>query len=351
MRANMASKGLFIMSYRVIAALCGFAVVAGTGAVNAQQTLAAVKARGAVACGVTEGTTGFSAPDDRGVWMGFDADVCRAVAAVALGDAGKVRFTPTSAKDRFPALKSGEVDLLARNTTWTMSRDTSLGFNFGPITYFDGQGFMVRKALKVASINDLAGASICANAGSTTELNTADYFRSKGMKFEMVTFSTADETVKAYESGRCDVFTTDTSSIYALRLKFAKPDDHMVLPEVISKEPLAPVVRHGDDQWFDLVKWTVYALITAEELGVTSKNVDEMMKSTNPEVKRLLGVEGDFGKDIGVSKDWAYLAIKQVGNFGEMFDKYLGKDSRLGIDRGQNKLWNKGGLQYAPPIR
>jgi general L-amino acid transport system substrate-binding protein len=340
------------MTFRAaLAATCGLALTFAVGTADAQQTLTAVKARGQVICGVTEGTAGFSAPDDKGVWKGFDADVCRAVAAAIFGDPSKVRFTPTSAKDRFPALTSGEVDLLARNTTWTMSRDTSLGFNFGPVTYYDGQGFMVRKTLKVASLNELAGASICANAGSTTELNTADYFRSKNMKFEMVTFGTADETVKAYESGRCDVFTTDTSSLYAMRLKFAKADDHIVLPEVISKEPLAPVVRHGDDQWFDLVKWTVYAMLNAEELGVTSKNVDEMMKSTNPEVKRLLGVEGNFGEPMGVSKDWAFQIIKKVGNYSELFEQHLGKDSRLGIDRGLNRLWNKGGLQYAPPIR
>ena len=267
------------------------------------------------------------------------------------GDATKVKYVPLNAKDRFPALQSGEVDVLVRNTTWTGSRDSSQGMIFGAVNFYDGQGFMVRKKLGVASAKDLNGASICVQQGTTTELNLADFFRTNGMKYDSIAFAGGDETVKAYESGRCDAFTDDQSGLYAERLKLADPDDSIVLPEVISKEPLASAVRQGDDQWLNVVKWTQYAMIDAEELGVTTKNVDEMLKSENPDIRRLLGVEGDIGKGFGLPNNWAYSIIKQVGNYGESFDRNVGEASKLHIKRGLNALWSKGGLQYAPPIR
>ena len=314
-------------------------------------TLDDVKARGVLNCGSNTGLAGFGQPDAQGVWNGFDVDYCRAVAAAVLGDPTKVKFVPLSAKDRFTALQSKEVDLLVRNTTWTSSRDTSLGFNFTGITYFDGQGFMVRKKLKVNSALELSGASVCTQQGTTTELNLADFFRSKNMKFEAVVFATSDETIKAYDAGRCDVFTTDASGLYSERLRIANPDDHMVLPEIISKEPLGPAVRHGDDQWFDIVKWVHFGMLNAEEQGVTKANVEQMKTSTNPDVKRLLGADGDFGKSLGLAPDFMVNVIKGVGNYGEVFEKTVGAGSPLKIARGVNQLWNKGGLQYAPPIR
>jgi general L-amino acid transport system substrate-binding protein len=314
-------------------------------------TLDQVKAKGFVQCGVSQGVIGFSAPDDKGNWTGFDVDFCRALAAAIFNDANKVKYAPLSTKDRFTALQSGEVDLLSRNTTWTLSRDTSLGLNFAGISYYDGQGFMVKKSMKVNSALELSGATLCTQTGTTTELNLADFFRTNKMKYEVVAFATADETLRAYEGGRCDVFTTDVSQLFAQRLKLAKPDDHTILPEVISKEPLGPLVRHGDDQWFDLVKWVLFAMIDAEELGVSSKNVDEMTKSPNPEIKRLLGSEGKFGEALGLDNDWVVRIVKQVGNYSEVFDRNVGEGSLLKIERGLNRLWNKGGLQYAPPIR
>ncbi|MBS0247727.1 MAG: amino acid ABC transporter substrate-binding protein [Proteobacteria bacterium] len=314
------------------------------------QTLKQVKDRGVLNCGANGQLAGFGLPDAQGNWSGLDVDVCRAVAAAVLGDAKKVKFVPLTAKDRFTALQSGDVDLLARNTTWTESRDTTLGLNFTGVNYYDGQGFMVRKSLKVNSALELNGASVCVQQGTTTELNLADYFRANKMTLKSVTFADADQTVKAYDAGRCDAFTTDASGLYSERLRLAKPDDHIVLPEIISKEPLGPSVRHGDDQWFDVVKWVLFAMIDAEDLGVDSKNVDEMMKSTNPEIRRLLGVEGNFGEQLGLSKDCFYKIIKQVGNYGESFDRNVGAGSPLKIDRGLNKLWTKGGIMYAPPI-
>jgi general L-amino acid transport system substrate-binding protein len=314
------------------------------------QTLKAVKDRGSLICGVSQGLPGFSNPDDKGNWTGFDVDFCRAIAAAVLNDGTKVKFTPLSAKDRFEPLKTGDIDLLSRNTTWTLSRDVSYG-NFAGVTYYDGQGFMVRKALKVNSALELNGASVCTQTGTTNELNLADYFRANNMKYEVIAFGTGDETVKAYEAGRCDVFTTDISQLFAEKLKLANANDHVILPEVISKEPLGPLVRHGDDQWFDVVKWTHYAMINAEELGVSSKNVDEALKSNLPEIRRLLGVEGNFGEQLGLSKDWVVRILKQSGNYGEVFDRNLGPGSRLGISRGVNRLWTKGGIQYAPPVR
>ncbi len=315
------------------------------------QTLKTIKDRGMLSCGVSQGLPGFSAPDDKGNWTGLDVDVCKAIAAVIFDDPSKVKYVPTSAKDRFTALQSGEIDVLSRNTTWTISRDTSLGANFTGVTYYDGQGFMVKKSLKVNSALELNSASVCVQTGTTTELNLADYFKANNMKYEVIAFATNDEAVKAYESGRCDVFTTDQSGLYANRLKLASPDDHVVLPEIISKEPLGPMVRHGDDQWFDIVKWTLFAMVTAEELGITQKNVDDMLKSDKPEVKRVLGTDGNLGEQLGVTKDWVVRIVKAVGNYGESFERNVGSGSPLKINRGLNKLWTKGGLQYAPPIR
>ncbi len=315
------------------------------------QTLNQVKSRGVLQCGSNTGLAGFGQPDAQGNWTGLDVDYCRAIAAAIFNDASKVKFVPLSAKDRFTAVQSGEVDVLVRNTTWTMSRDTQLGLEFGPVNYYDGQGLMVRKKLKIASAMELSGASVCTQQGTTTELNLADFFRSNKLKYEVVAFASSDETIKAYDAGRCDVFTTDASGLYAERLKLTAPDDHIVLPEIISKEPLGAAWRHGDNQWGDIVKWVHYAMVNAEEFGVTKANVDEMVKSGNPDVKRLLGSEGKFGEAIGLTNDWAYRVIKLVGNYGESFDRNVGAGSRLKIARGVNALWSKGGLQYAPPIR
>ncbi|MDI1267358.1 MAG: amino acid ABC transporter substrate-binding protein [bacterium] len=328
------------------------AVAAGLSAQAASaQTLKTVKDRGMLSCGVSQGLPGFSSPDDKGNWTGLDVDICRAISAAIFNDATKIKFVPLSAKDRFTALQSGEIDVLSRNTTWTLSRDTSLGANFTGVTYYDGQGFMVKKSLKVNSALELNSASVCVQQGTTTEQNLADYFKGNNMKYEVIAFGTNDEAVKAYESGRCDVFTTDVSGLYADRLKLANPADHAVLPEVISKEPLGPMVRHGDDQWLDVVKWSLYAMITAEELGITQKNVDEMAKSDKPELKRVFGTDGNLGEQLGLTKDWVSRIVKAVGNYGESFDRNVGAGSKLGIARGINALWSKGGIQYAPPMR
>jgi general L-amino acid transport system substrate-binding protein len=328
------------------------ALAAGLSAQAASaQTLKTVKDRGQLSCGVSQGLPGFSTPDDKGNWTGLDVDICRAIAAAIFNDASKIKFVPLSAKDRFTALQSGEIDVLSRNTTWTLSRDTSLGANFTGVTYYDGQGFLVKKSLKVNSALELNSASVCVQTGTTTEQNLADYFKGNNMKYEVIAFGTADETVKAYESGRCDVFTSDVSQLYAERLKLANPADHVVLPEVISKEPLGPMVRHGDDQWFDIVKWTLYAMVGAEELGMTQKNVDEVAKSDKPEIKRAVGTDGNLGEQLGLTKDWLVRIVKAVGNYGESFERNVGSGSKLGIARGLNNLWSKGGIQYAPPIR
>ena len=337
------------MKKLLLTAVVGAALGMATGA--SAGTLDDVKAKGFIQCGVSQGLPGFSNPDSKGNWTGIDVDVCKAMAAAVFGDASKVKFTPLSAKERFTALQSGEIDVLSRNTTWTATRDTALGLNFAGVNYYDGQGFMVRKSLGVSSALDLSGAAVCTNTGTTTELNVADFFRSNKMPYEIVAFEKADEVVQAYDAGRCDVYTTDQSGLYAQRLKLAKPGDHIILPEIISKEPLGPVVRQGDDQWFNLTKWTLFAMINAEELGVTSANVDEMKTSKNPAIKRLLGTEGKFGENLGVSNDWAYNIIKQVGNYGESFERNVGPKTPLAIARGKNALWSKGGLQYAPPIR
>jgi general L-amino acid transport system substrate-binding protein len=333
-----------------IASILALAVIFTAHSASAQ-TLKTVKDRGMLNCGSNGTLAGFGLPDAQGNWSGLDVDVCRAVAAAIFNDANKVKFVPLSAKDRFTALQSGEVDVLTRNTTWTSSRDSSLGLNFTGVDYYDGQGFMVRKALKVNSALELNGASVCVQQGTTTELNLSDFFRSHNMQLKSVTFATANEAVKAYDAGRCDAYTTDASGLYAERLRLANTNDHIVLPEIISKEPLGPVVRHGDDQWFDIVKWALFAMINAEELNITSKNIDEMTKSTNPEIKRFVGTEGNYGEQLGLSKDWAVRIVKLVGNYGEAFDRNVGAESPLKIDRGLNKLWNKGGIQYAPPIR
>jgi general L-amino acid transport system substrate-binding protein len=315
------------------------------------QTLKAVKDRGMLNCGANGALAGFGLPDAQGKWTGLDVDVCRAIAAAVLGDANKVKFTALTAKDRFTALQSGEVDVLVRNTTWTSSREAALGLEFTGVDYYDGQGFMVRKSLKVNSALELNGASVCVQQGTTTELNLADYFRAHNMQLKSVTFANSDETVKAYDAGRCDAFTTDASGLAAERLRLANPDDHIILPEIISKEPLGPVVRKGDDQWLDVVKWTLFALVNAEEYGVTQKNVDEMLKSTNPNIKRLVGSEGNYGEQLGLAKDWAVNAIKAIGNYGEAYERNVGTGSPLKIPRGLNRLWSKGGIVYAPPIR
>lgn len=327
------------------------AAFAVTSASAQSPTLNAVKQRGVLNCGSNTGLAGFGVPDAQGNWTGLDVDYCRATAAAIFNDPSKVKFVPLSSKDRFTALQSSEIDILVRNSTWTMSRDTTLGINFAAVNYYDGQGFMVRKKLGVSSALELNGASVCTQQGTTTELNLADFFRSNKMRYEVVAFSSSDETIKAYDSGRCDVFTTDASGLYAERLKLTNADEHIVLPEIISKEPLASAVRQGDDGWFNLVKWVHYAMVNAEELGVTQANVDQMLKSENPEIKRLLGVEGKFGETIGLTNDWAYRIVKLVGNYGESFERNVGEGSRLKIKRGQNALWTKGGLQYGVPIR
>ena len=338
------------MKKALFSVLMGSAMAMGVSAASAT-TLEDVKAKDAVQCGVSQGLPGFSNPDDQGNWTGLDVDYCYALSAAIFGDASHAKFSPLSAKERFTALQSGEIDVLPRNTTWTMTRDTALGLNFAGVNYYDGQGFMVRKSLGIASALELSGASVCTNTGTTTELNVTDYFRANGMELELVQFEKADEVVQAYDSGRCDVYTTDASGLYAQRLKLTNADDHVVLPEIISKEPLGPVVRQGDDEWFNISKWVLFAMVNAEELGVTSENVDEMKNSDNPSIRRLLGVEGSFGENMGLSNDWAYNVIKAVGNYGESFDANVGPDTPLGIARGVNALWSKGGLMYAPPIR
>jgi len=314
-------------------------------------TLDTVKSRGQLVCGTSPGVPGFSLPDGQGQWKGLDVDLCRAVAVAVFGDATKVKYIPLNPKDRFAAVQSGEVDVLSRQTTWSLSRDSSLGLSFSPITYFDGQALMVKKTLGIKSAKELNGATICVQGGTTTELNIADFFQKSGLKYDPVSFASGDEAIKAFEAGRCDVFTTDASALYAYRLKATNPQDFVVLPELISKEPLGPAVRRGDEAWANIVRWTHYAMINAEELGLTSANVDEQLKSANPEVKRFLGSDGKLGEGLGLSNDWAYRIVKQVGNYGESYERNLGPNSPLGIPRGANKLWSDGGLQYAPPFR
>lgn len=335
-----------------LSAILGGLVAAGLmvgGAAAA--TLDDVKAKGHVQCGVSQGLPGFSNPDDAGNWTGIDVDLCRGVAAAVFGDPQAVKFTPLSAKERFTALASGEVDVLSRNTTWTATRDTQLGLNFAGVNYYDGQGMMVPSDLGVMSALELDGARICTNTGTTTELNITDYFRANNMSFELVAFEKADEVVAAYGAGRCDVWTTDRSGLAANRLKLEDPEAHVVLPEIISKEPLGPVVRQGDDQWFNIVRWTHIAMVNAEELGVSSSNASSMRNSDNPAIQRLLGTEGNFGREMGIDNDWAYNIISMVGNYGEVYEANVGPNTPLKLVRGVNALWTEGGLQYGPPIR
>jgi general L-amino acid transport system substrate-binding protein len=329
----------------------GFTASAALAQTAASPTLDAIKAKGYVQCGVTGGVPGFSAPDSNNNWSGLEVDYCRALAAAIFNDASAVRYTPLTSQERFTALSAGEIDVLSRTTTWTMSRDTQLGISFIGTMFYDGQGFMVRKADNIASALDLSGAAICIESGTTTELNAADYFSANKLEFNTVVFVDQDEVVKAYEDGRCDVYTTDSSALAAERSKLAEPDAHVILPEIISKEPLGPVVRAGDSGFFNLARWTYFALLEAEELGVSSANVDEMLASDNPAIKRLLGVEGDFGTPIGLTKDWAYQIIKLVGNYGEVYERNVGPSTPIGLARGLNALWKDGGIQYSPPIR
>ncbi len=328
-----------------------FGTLLGTHAASAQATLKAVQDRSQLVCGANGTLAGFGRPDPQGNWVGFDVDFCRAIAAAIFNDPTKVKFVPLTASDRITALQSGEIDVLSRNTTWTMSRDTTLGIDFAAVNYYDGQGFMVRKSLKVNSALELNDASVCVQQGTTTELNLADYFRANNMTLKTVTFATADEAVKAYDTSRCDSYTTDSSGLYGERLRLTNPGDNIILPEIISKEPLSPAVRQGDDNWEDIVRWTHYAMVNAEELGVTQKNVDDMMKSDNPDIRRLLGVEGKFGSGMGLSDDWAARIVKAVGNYGESFERNVGQGSPLKVARGLNALWTKGGLQYGIPVR
>jgi len=328
----------------------GLALAVSSGDADAT-TLDQVKQRGYLICGSNPGLPGFGLPDDNGNWTGFDVDFCRAVAATIFDDPSKVKFLPLTAKDRFTALQSGEVDVLAHNTTWTLSREAGQGLLFTGVNFYDGQGFMVRGKLNISSALELSGASICVQQGTTSELNIADFFHSHQMSYEPVAFATSDEAVKAYENGRCDAFATDSSALYVERAKLADPDAHVILPEIISKEPFSPAVRQGDDQWFNLVKWVNFVMLDAEEADISSANVDDKMKSEDPEARRILGVEGNFGEGLGLSKDWAYRIIKHVGNYAEVFERNLGEGSPLRIKRGLNALWTHGGIQYAPPIR
>lgn len=331
--------------------MVALAVAAVAAPAHAAPTLETVRARGMLNCGVSVGLAGFSAPDDKGVWAGIDVDFCRGVAAAIFADASKVKFVPLTSKERFTGLQSGEIDVLAHNTTWTMGRDTTQGLTFSVVNYFDGQGFMVKRAANVTSAKQLGGATVCVQSGTTSELNLADFFRTNNLPYKVVVFDKNDESLSAYNAGRCDAFTTDASSLYSERLKLGAVDQHVVLPEIISKEPLGPVVRQGDEQWTNIVKWTHFAMVGAEELGITQANVRTHGDSANPEIRRLLGVEGDFGKGIGLSREWAVNIVRAVGNYGEVFERNLGSGSRIAIVRGQNRLWTQGGLQYGMPVR
>jgi general L-amino acid transport system substrate-binding protein len=336
----------------ILAVATGVGLIANTPTVGAQgKVLEVVKQRGSLSCGVHIGLAGFGQPDDKGNWTGLDVDYCKAIAAAIFGDDKKVKFVPTTAKERFTALQSGEIDVLIRSTTWTLSRESALGLSFAGVNYYDGQGFMVKASLGVRSAKELNGATVCVLTGTTTELNLADYFKSLGMTYKPIVFEKLDEAVQAYQAGRCDVYTTDQSALYSVRVRQAKPDEHVVLPEIVSKEPLGPSVRQGDTQWLTVIKWVHFALLNAEEMGVTQANVDQMGGSTNPDIKRLLGRDGDLGKGIGLDNDFVVKMVKAVGNYGEIFDRNVGVGSRIKIDRSQNNLWTKRGLHYAPPMR
>ena len=340
----MTKKTVFMGTLAVSGLLAGAA---------AAQTLGEVQDRGALNCGVTTGLVGFAAPDENGRWEGFDVALCRAVAAAVLGDADAVNFVPTTGQTRFTALASGEIDMLARNTTWTFSRDNDLKFEFTGINYYDGQGFMVPRELGVSSALDLDGATVCIQTGTTTELNLADFFRKNGISYEPVPIETNGEAQQQYMAGACDAYTTDASGLAATRAAFEDPSEHVILPEIISKEPLGPLVRHGDNEWGDIVRWTLNALVAAEEYGVTSENAAEMASAAgdNPEINRLLGTEGELGAMIGLENDWALNAISAVGNYGEVFEANIGESTPIGLARGLNAQWTEGGLLYAPPFR
>ncbi|WP_206456367.1 amino acid ABC transporter substrate-binding protein [Aurantimonas marina] len=339
------------MKLKLLTAVLGLSIAGLAAGGASAQTLQTVKDRGALKCGVNTGLPGFASQNDQGEWQGLDVDYCKAIAAAVFGDPSKVQYSPLSAVQRFPALQNSEVDVLARNTTWTMDRDTTLGLTFAGVNYYDGQGFMVKNELNVNSALELSGATVCVQSGTTTELNLADFFRTNNMEYNPVVIESQSDVNSAYDSGRCDVLTTDASGLAASRLEMGNPDDHSILPEIVSKEPLGPAVRQGDTEWLNVVKWTHYALLNAEELGVTQANVEEMLDSENPEIRRLLGKDKNFGESIGVSQDWVVNIIKAVGNYGEIFERNIGVDTPLKIQRGQNALWTKGGLQYGMPIR
>ncbi len=339
------------MKKSILSIATGVAAILAAGAASAG-TLEDVKAKGFLQCGVSTGVAGFAFTDANGEWDGFDVTICRAVAAAVFGDPKAVKFTPTTGKTRFTALASGEIDMLARNTTWTFSRDADLKFTFTGVNFYDGQGFIVPKALGVSSAKELDGATICIQTGTTTELNLADYFRSNNMKYDPVPIETNAEAQQKYLANACDAYTTDASGLAATRSTFEKPGDHLILPEIISKEPLGPLVRHGDDQWADINRWVLNVLIIAEEKGLTKANVDKMaMGSDDPEVNRILGKEGEYSAMIGLEKDWAVNVIKTAGNYGEIYEKYLGVDTDIGLARGLNALWTDGGILYSPPFR
>jgi len=329
------------------------ALAAGQGfSVAAQsQTLKTVQDRGSLICGINPGLDGFASKDADGKWSGFDVDFCRAVAAAIFDDPSKVQYAPLSASDRFDALKTKQIDVLARNSTWTMGREGDNGVVFTGVTYYDGQGFLVPKSRNFQSALELDGSQVCVQAGTTTEPNFIDFFEANHMKYETVHEASADDMIAAYDAGQCNVLTTDASGLFAMRLKLAKPSENMILPDIISKEPLGPAVREDDMQWFNIVKWVNFAMLNAEELGVSSKNIDEALKSNLPEIKRLVGTENAFGEQLGLTKDWVVRIVKHVGNYGETFERNVGTGSKLGISRGLNRLWTKGGIQYAPPIR
>lgn len=336
-----------------IAAMAAVCCAMLTGpAVAASSTLAKVKARGHLICGVSQGLPGFSLKDEKGRWSGLDVDFCRAVAAAVLGKAGKIKLRPLTSQERFAALKSRKVDILTRNTTWTLSRETELGANFAGILYHDGQGFMTRRKLGVKNALELDGVTVCLNKGTTTEANVNDFFQSRGMQYTLISFEKSDDALAAYRKGECDVYTADHSALYAQQSRLQTPSQHMILPSIISKEPLGPAVRHGDDQWFEIVKWTLFALINAEELGVTASNALKLSReSKTPAIRRLLGVDSAIGKKLGLDQKWAFRAIREIGNYDEMFERNLGSKSSLKIQRGINELWSRGGILYAPPIR
>jgi general L-amino acid transport system substrate-binding protein len=339
---------LAVWTFALLWALVAFGA---SGDPASAQTLQAVKERGTVACGVSQGVVGFSIKSDAGEWTGIDADFCRALAAAIFNDATKVTFVPLSADERFRALQSKEIDLLSRNSSWTMSRETELGLAFAGVNFYDGQGLMVRRARNISSALELGGSKVCVQTGTTTELNLRDYFQANGMAYEAIAVTTADEALKAYEAGRCDVRTADASALHGERLKTSAPNDHDILPEIISKEPLGPVVRQDDFQWFNIVKWTNFAMLDAEEAGITSQTIDEALKSPKPEIRRLLGTEGNFGEQMGLTRDWVARVIRHVGNYAESYDRNVGVKSKLGIPRGINQLWTNGGILYAPPVR